>query len=54
MKLFKGESGASAVEYGLLVALIAVTIIGAVMFWGGALNERINHPEKAITSAPPK
>ena len=31
---FKDESGASAVEYGLLVALIAVTIIGAVTLVG--------------------
>ena len=31
---FKDESGASAVEYGLLVALIAVVIIGAVTILG--------------------
>ena len=30
---FKDESGASAVEYGLLVALIAVVIITAVTLW---------------------
>ena len=33
---FKDESGASAVEYGLLVALIAVVIIGAVTMLGQA------------------
>ena len=32
----KDESGASAVEYGLLVALIAVVIIGAVTVLGQA------------------
>ena len=32
------ERGASAVEYGLLVALIAVFIIGALTFLGGALD----------------
>lgn len=31
---FKDESGASAVEYGLLVALIAVVIIAAVTTLG--------------------
>jgi pilus assembly protein Flp/PilA len=31
---FKDESGAAAVEYGLLVALIAVVIIGAVTALG--------------------
>jgi pilus assembly protein Flp/PilA len=33
-----GERGAAAVEYGLLVALIAVAIIGAVLLLGGKLN----------------
>ena len=33
-----GERGAAAVEYGLLVALIAVAIIGAVILLGGKLN----------------
>jgi pilus assembly protein Flp/PilA len=35
---FKDESGASAVEYGLLVALIAVVIIGAVTMVGTNLS----------------
>ena len=37
---FKDESGASAVEYGLLVALIAVVIIGAVTALGGNINDQ--------------
>ena len=32
------EDGATAVEYGLLVGLIAVVIIGAVFALGGKLN----------------
>ena len=35
---FKDETGASAVEYGLLVSLIAVAIIVAVQALGGKLN----------------
>ncbi|MGO8761797.1 MAG: Flp family type IVb pilin [Desulfobaccales bacterium] len=35
---FKDESGASAVEYGLLVSLIAVAIIVAVTALGGKLS----------------
>ena len=35
---FKDESGASAVEYGLLVALIAAIIVGSV----GILGRRVN------------
>lgn len=34
----KDESGASAVEYGLLVALIAVVIIGAVTALGQSVS----------------
>ena len=34
----EGERGAAAVEYALLVALIAVAIIGAVFLLGGKLN----------------
>ena len=34
----KDESGATAIEYGLIAALIAVTIIGAVQLVGTDLN----------------
>jgi pilus assembly protein Flp/PilA len=36
--LWKDESGATAIEYGLLAALIAVVIIGAVTTLGGLLE----------------
>ncbi|GAA3665005.1 hypothetical protein GCM10022237_26280 [Nocardioides ginsengisoli] len=36
------ERGATAVEYGLLVALIAIIIIGAVTFLGGNLSDLFN------------
>jgi pilus assembly protein Flp/PilA len=35
---FKDESGATAVEYGLMVALIAVVIIAAVQALGTKVN----------------
>ena len=34
----RDESGATAIEYGLIVALIAVVIIGAVTTVGSNLN----------------
>lgn len=49
----RSERGATAVEYGLMVALIAVGIIGAVTIVGGSLNAvftqiaidpALNHP----------
>jgi pilus assembly protein Flp/PilA len=36
------ESGATAVEYGLMVALIAIVIIGAVTLLGGNLSSLFN------------
>jgi pilus assembly protein Flp/PilA len=36
--LGRDESGATAIEYGLLAALIAVVIIGAVMSLGSTLQ----------------
>jgi pilus assembly protein Flp/PilA len=37
------ERGASAVEYGLLVALIAAVIVGAVTLLGGNLQQTFNY-----------
>ncbi|MCC2594130.1 Flp family type IVb pilin [Tessaracoccus sp. OS52] len=42
------ERGATAVEYGLMVALIAVVIIGAVTLLGGNLNAMFNAIAAAI------
>jgi pilus assembly protein Flp/PilA len=38
LRFFKDEDGPSAVEYGLLAALIAVVIIGAVTILGQNLS----------------
>jgi pilus assembly protein Flp/PilA len=35
----RSDRGATAVEYGLMVALIAVVIIGAVVLLGGNLTD---------------
>jgi pilus assembly protein Flp/PilA len=37
-RFVKDESGATAIEYGLIAALIAVFIIGALQLLGGQLN----------------
>jgi pilus assembly protein Flp/PilA len=36
------ESGATAIEYGLIVALIAVVIIGAVTAVGTGMSTKFN------------
>jgi pilus assembly protein Flp/PilA len=38
-RLHRDEKGATAVEYGIMVALIAVVIIAAVALLGGYLND---------------
>jgi pilus assembly protein Flp/PilA len=38
IRFFKDEEGATAVEYGLMVALIAVAIAATVGLLGGQLN----------------
>jgi pilus assembly protein Flp/PilA len=42
------ERGASAVEYGLLVALIAVAIVVAVSALGGTLSQMFTDTETCI------
>jgi pilus assembly protein Flp/PilA len=41
-RFLKDESGATAIEYGLLAALISVVIIGAVTSIGTKLNAKFN------------
>ena len=37
-KLLLDQKGATAIEYGLIVALIGITIVGAVSTLGGGSN----------------
>ena len=48
---FKDESGASAVEYGLLVALIAVVIITAVTLLGTNLRSNFSSVAGSVGTA---
>ena len=48
---FKDESGAAAVEYGLLVALIAVVIITAVTTLGSTLSTKFQSVSSSIAAA---
>jgi pilus assembly protein Flp/PilA len=47
----RNERGASAVEYGLLVGLIAVAIILTVGLLGGELNRLFNVVEDSLKDA---
>ena len=48
----KGEKGATAVEYALMVALIAVVIIAAVTALGLGLSGKFQAVANTITSIP--
>ncbi len=41
-RFVKDESGATAIEYGLIAALIAVVIIGAVSTLGNTLSNKFD------------
>ncbi|WP_242126220.1 Flp family type IVb pilin [Sphingobium sp. Sx8-8] len=42
-KMLKNEKGATAIEYGLIAALIAVAAIGAMTSIGGGLKNTFNN-----------
>ncbi len=45
------DKGASAVEYGLLIAGIAVVMIAAVFFLGSAVSDNFRDVGSAVESA---
>jgi pilus assembly protein Flp/PilA len=49
--LFKDESGASALEYSLLVSLIAMAIIMAVTTVGTTLSAKFGQVNTELTAA---
>ena len=51
LRLFHGEEGATAMEYGLMVALIAVVIAGAVTTFGGVLGNSFSDVAASIGAA---
>ncbi len=50
-KIRKDESGATAIEYGLIAALVSVAAIGALTAMGGSINTMYQTVSNAITAA---
>ena len=48
LKLIKNEEGATAIEYGLIAALIAVAAIGAMTSVGSKLTETFTNVASAL------
>ena len=53
-KLIKDKKGATAIEYGLIAALIAVAAITAMQNLGGELNETFSNAEAAMANRTPQ
>lgn len=51
LRFFKEEDGATAVEYALMVALIAAVIIAGATYLGTASNEKFNTVAGKVESA---
>jgi len=47
-RFFHDESGSTAIEYGLIAALISTVIIGAVTFVGGNLQATFTGVSNAL------
>ena len=47
-RFVKDESGATAIEYGLIAALISVVIIGVLQLLGTTLNTKFAQIESAL------
>lgn len=52
MKFLKDEDGVTAIEYGLIAALIAVVIIASVRLVGTNLNAVFNYIQGQLNTVP--
>jgi pilus assembly protein Flp/PilA len=52
LKTIKNEKGAAAVEYGVMVALIAAVIVASVTTIGQQLNSAFNTVVSALAAIP--
>ena len=50
-RFFKNESGATAIEYGLIAALISVAIIGGASAVGGGINNTLGNISSKLPGA---
>lgn len=50
-KLLRDEAGATAIEYGLIAALISVAAIAAMQGLGGQLTKTFNTTSSAMAGA---
>jgi pilus assembly protein Flp/PilA len=49
-KFVKSDEGIAVTEYGLLIALVAVLLIGVVTIFGGAISSWFSAKTNSVTS----
>ena len=52
-KLYKNEDGATAIEYGLIAALVAIAAMGGMALLGTSLNSLFSTAGTTLQSATP-
>lgn len=52
-RFLKDESGATAIEYGLIAALISIVVITGALAVGGSLGDLFNMVSSKVTGAIP-
>ena len=50
-KFLRNESGATAIEYGLIAAIVSVVVIGGLNVAGPALNRTFTNVGNALNAA---
>ena len=50
MKFFRDDEGATAIEYGLIAALIAIAAIAAMQGVGSSLSTTFNNTSSSMTA----
>lgn len=50
-RFFKDESGATAIEYGLIAALVAVAVITALTLLGSSLSDMFDQVANTVQNA---
>ena len=50
-KFYSDENGATAIEYGLIAALIAVVIIAALTLLGGNISTKFESIANSVSAA---
>lgn len=53
LKFLKDESGATAIEYGLIAALVSIVVITGALALGGSLSDLYEMIDTKVTGAIP-